>query len=210
MGTGWQEIWARILCHRKLIVSLLSAVILLEYILLGGQQEFILLSLCTMIIVTEAVLDGIYMRLYHRLSLTLAAVVILSSLVLLTGDRDFAAAGIMSHGDVIMAVVVDMASGFLVLGGLMLILFLLTRKMGFGDVCYGGALGIMLGPDRALVAFFLTFWLGLLYAAGMYIGGLLRAEKGQKAVPLGPFMATGSLISMIYGKELMAWYLRGF
>lgn len=210
MGTGWQEIREKIHCHWKLVSLILFTVLFLEYLLLGCQARFVQLALCTVIIVPEAVLDSIYMRLYHRLSLTLGAVGICTSLLMyLLAATDAAADLASSSGEALLGIFMDAGAGALVFGGLMLMIFLLTRRLGFGDVCYGGALGIMLGADRALTGFFITFYLGLLYAAGMHISNLMRQEQVGKVVPLGPFMAAGSLISMIYGEELMAWYLHG-
>ena len=209
MGTGWQEIGGKLCCHIKLIGVLAGTAIMLEYLLLGWQSELVPLAACTAALVAEAVLDAYYMRLYHRLSLLVAGTAVLGNmgLCLFPGRAAETAWGCPGG---LYGAAVDMALGAMVLGGLLLLLFLATGKLGFGDVCYGSALGIMLGPDRALAAFCLTFWLGLAWAGGLCLGRLVRRSKARAAVPLGPFMAAGSLISMIYGKELMAWYFQGF
>ncbi len=212
MGTDFGTIWQQIRLHRSLIALAIALTVALAYLLLGAQRLFVQIAICSVVIVTEAVLDALYMRLYHRLSLVVALLGIITGV------------GLSLHSPW------DVAAGAGIFGGLLLLLFLFTGKLGFGDVCYGTALGTILGAEGAAAAFLLTFWLGLSWAVGSYLAKLAGrflfeediAEKDiseedrqgedslrREAVPLGPFMAAGSLISMIYGKELMAWYLQG-
>ena len=192
MGTEWQEIGSRLCRHKCLITMLLLAAVLLEYMLPGNREGFCRMAICTSLIIPLAVLDAMYMMLYHKLTMSLGLAAAVTGLVL--GQASLA----------------EMAGGAGIFGGLMLGLFLLTGSLGFGDVCYGTALGACLGVEGALLGFFLTFFLGLLWAMGISLWARLFSRPIKGILPLGPFMAAGSLISMIYGKELIEWYIQGF
>lgn len=192
MGTGWYKIGSQIQQHKYVIAILLALVWAVEYMVLGNEGNFWQIALCTSLIVILAVLDTCYMRLYHRLTLSLGIVAAASGLLLGTNSLP------------------EILAGAGIFGGLMLGLFLVTGGLGFGDVCYGAALGAFLGTEQALLGFFMTFFLGMLWAGGIYVQAKLFSRSIKGIVPLGPFMAAGSLISVIYGKELIGWYLQGF
>lgn len=191
MGTGWQEISWQIRQHRHMIAIMLVSVWGVEYMVVGNGVNFLRIALCTGLIVIPAVLDACYMRLYHRLTLSLGVVAISSSLLWGTNSLP------------------DILAGAGIFGGLLLGIFLVSGSLGFGDVCYGAALGAFLGMEQALLGFFLTFFLGMLWAGGIYVQAKLLSRPIKRILPLGPFMAAGSLISLIYGKELIEWYLQG-
>lgn len=102
--------------------------------------------------------------------------------------------------------------GILVGGGSLLIvaqLYYWTRKregMGGGDIKLAGMLGAFLGWERAVIVFFLSSLLALLYAVIYMI--LNRKQKGPLVIPYGPFLSTAALIIHYYGAEIMGWYLR--
>lgn len=95
-------------------------------------------------------------------------------------------------------------------GGLLVVWFLYPKGMGMGDVKLAfvigavlGALGIGLVPVAAMLGFFLGALGGLLAIA---IG-----TKGRKsAIPFGPFMAAGAVLSTFFGAGIADWYLSLF
>ena len=80
--------------------------------------------------------------------------------------------------------------------------------MGFGDVRYalflGWTLGIF-GARNILVALMIAVASGSL--VGMSMIALGKGRFGQ-ALPFGPFLSLGAFVSMIWGSEIAAWYLR--
>src|SRR3954451_23933686 len=82
------------------------------------------------------------------------------------------------------------------------------RSMGFGDVRLSALLGLHLG------------WLGLLHVpVGLFLGFLLGAVVGvalmavgragrRTALPFGPFLALGSLVTILIGDPLIDAWLR--
>lgn len=95
--------------------------------------------------------------------------------------------------------------GFLVGGGLLLVIALVSRGgMGGGDIKLAALLGLFLGWQNVLLGFFAAS------LAGALTGILLVAlkKKGRKdAVPFGPFLSLGALLSLYAGQQLLDWYL---
>ena len=103
--------------------------------------------------------------------------------------------------------------GLLVGGGTFLIVALLSmlilkkEGMGGGDVKLMGMIGLFLGWKLTALSILLS-----IYAGGL-IGGLLlllKIKKRGDAIPYGPFIAVGTLISIFYGNQLIEWYLNTF
>lgn len=96
--------------------------------------------------------------------------------------------------------------GILVCGGFLLVVGLIGRGgMGGGDVKLGAAIGAFLGWGAGLFGILLGF------VGGAVVGlGLIAARiKGRKdAIPFGPFLALGAVISYLWGKPAIAAYLR--
>ena len=70
-----------------------------------------------------------------------------------------------------------------------------------------GAAGLFLGMKKTVLAGFI----GIL-AGGIYVIILLCAGKiNRKAtIAFGSFLAAGIWAAMMYGEELISWYLRAF
>ncbi|HEX6258780.1 MAG TPA: prepilin peptidase [Candidatus Saccharimonadales bacterium] len=101
----------------------------------------------------------------------------------------------------------DAAVAVTILSGLYLVLFLVSKGkwVGFGDVKLGLFLGLALGESRlALFCLFLANILGcLLVVPGLLTGRIKRHSK----VPFGPFLILGFLISLLWGGDVLDWYL---
>jgi leader peptidase (prepilin peptidase) / N-methyltransferase len=91
------------------------------------------------------------------------------------------------------------ASGFLLTAALVY-----PAGMGMGDVKLALLLGAMLGRTVPIAVF-----LGL--AAALVPGVILVARHGAKArkmgIPLGPFLALGSLVALFWGHQLLHLWL---
>ncbi len=93
---------------------------------------------------------------------------------------------------------------FIVSVPLLLIAIISKGGMGMGDVKLMAAAGFFLGARDILIAFVLGAIVGGVIAIG------LVAFKGAKRVmkiPFGPFLAIGIFSAMIFGEEIIAWYL---
>ena len=86
----------------------------------------------------------------------------------------------------------------------MLVIHLIyPRGMGLGDI----KLCLMIGAFlvRGVVpALFLGFLAGSIYGVSLIIA---RKGKLKQAVPFGPFISLGSIISLFWGNYILKWYL---
>lgn len=95
--------------------------------------------------------------------------------------------------------------GLLVAGIIMLIIAIISKGgMGGGDIKLSTVMGLYLGWQGVLLALFLAFLIGGII--GIFL--LLTGRKGRKgAVPFGPYLALGGLLAVMWGQELLAWYM---
>jgi leader peptidase (prepilin peptidase)/N-methyltransferase len=95
--------------------------------------------------------------------------------------------------------------GILAGGGIFFAIIVLSRGgMGGGDMKLGAMLGAFLGWQLVLLAILLAVLAGGLVAIAL----LALGRKGRKdPVPFGPFLALGGAIALLWGDELLAWYL---
>ena len=110
-----------------------------------------------------------------------------------------ASATMLPHG--IVPAAIGAVSGF---GLFYLIAFLSRGGMGGGDVKLIAMIGAFLGWQAVLLTTFLAATVGGLVGLVM----MAALGKGRKyAVPFGPFLAGGALVCMLWGPELIDWYL---
>jgi len=97
--------------------------------------------------------------------------------------------------------IVSGAIGFV----LLLIPALVSRGgMGFGDIKMVALIGLVTGFPLVLVALFLGIVLGGLVASVLL---LFRIKKRKEAVPFGPFLAVATILTLLWGSDLLSWYL---
>jgi leader peptidase (prepilin peptidase)/N-methyltransferase len=91
--------------------------------------------------------------------------------------------------------------------GFFLVLNLLyPRGMGMGDVKLAFSLGLYLGWlgwGQVFLGGFLAFLLGALIGVTLIATGV---KTRKDAVPFGPFMAAGTLITVLWGTPILHWY----
>jgi len=91
-------------------------------------------------------------------------------------------------------------------GGLFLLIYLLWKGgMGGGDIKLALMAGAFLGYPLVLVWFFISFIFG---AMGGIVGMIFFKLKGKSAVPFGPYLAAGALITAFWGNYILEAYLR--
>ncbi len=99
--------------------------------------------------------------------------------------------------------------GGLLIGGFFAAQFLISkgRWVGGGDIRMGMLMGFLLGPWLGVVALLLS------YVSGAIVGvGLLASRKREMGshVPFGTFMALSTVVTMLWGQQIMDWYLGFF
>ena len=99
----------------------------------------------------------------------------------------------------------DSLLGAAIPAALFLAIIVLSRGgMGLGDVKLIAMIGALLGWKLAL----LTILVGAVAGSAVGIGLMVFQGKGRKtAVPFGPFLSLGAIISVACGTPLIHWYL---
>ena len=77
------------------------------------------------------------------------------------------------------------------------------RGMGMGDLKLATALGLLLGFPDIVLAIVLSFILGSLWSIPLLASGALRLKA---AIPFGPFLALGAVVTMFFGADILRYY----
>jgi leader peptidase (prepilin peptidase) / N-methyltransferase len=88
-------------------------------------------------------------------------------------------------------------------GGFLLVALINPAGMGMGDVKLAGLIGLFLGYaswGRVVAGFFLAFLTGAIVGVVLMVAG--RAGR-KTAIPFGPFMALGAILSVLYGEPIL-------
>ena len=99
----------------------------------------------------------------------------------------------------------DSLLGFFAGGGLFYLLAVLSNGgMGGGDIKYIAAVGALLGWQKVLLVIFIGALLGSVFG----VFQITVQKKSRKSlIPFGPFLATGTLVTLFYGNSLIRLYL---
>ena len=76
--------------------------------------------------------------------------------------------------------------------------------MALGDVKLAGLMGLMMGFPLIMVALFLGVIAGGLVAIGLIVS---KRKKRKEMMPFGPFICMASMVTLVWGKDLLTWYL---
>lgn len=102
----------------------------------------------------------------------------------------------------------DTMLGIVIGGGLFFVIIVASGGgMGGGDMKLGAMMGAFLGWKLVLLAILL----GVFAGGAVAIALLTTGSKGRKdPVPFGPFLALGAVLSLLWGNDLLGWYLSRF
>ena len=75
--------------------------------------------------------------------------------------------------------------------------------LGFGDVKYAAAAGLLLGWQKFILAMLLASVVAAIVMS--VINRLQKADK-QTEHPFGPYLTAGTLIAMLAGDAIITWY----
>lgn len=209
-------IWLRRRCRycqtsipwRSTFVELLSGlffvVFYLRYLL---SAEFTITAFAIGILYFCVFLVILFIDLEHKLILnkvTYPAAVV--TLILLAVDSIWPQGGLFSNlisfpEPQILSGIIGGAIGF---GFFLITLLIYPRGMGMGDVKLAGLIGLVTGFPLVVVALFIGIFSGGVVAITL----LLLKIKGRKdALPYGVFLAFGPVITLLWGSDILAWYL---
>lgn len=91
------------------------------------------------------------------------------------------------------------------IGGGVLFVIAMVGAMGGGDIKYMAAAGLFLTPVTMGIALYIGFIVGGLVALVLVIAG---KYKRKMEIPFGPYLVLGTVISFIYGHQLIESYMK--
>lgn len=99
----------------------------------------------------------------------------------------------------------DWGIGFLAVSAFLYILYLLSkgRAIGGGDIKLMAVCGLLLGWKKIL----LGFLLGCVLGSVIHITRM-KVSKAGHVLAMGPYLAAGVWIALLWGDRLIEWYLR--
>jgi leader peptidase (prepilin peptidase) / N-methyltransferase len=94
---------------------------------------------------------------------------------------------------------------FLAIAALLSLVILKKEGMGMGDVKMAGMMGLMVGFPNIIVALFGGVLLGGLTAIFLII---FKKKTRTDIIPFGDFLALGTIVTILWGSDIIHWYLR--
>lgn len=91
--------------------------------------------------------------------------------------------------------------------GIIFLIVIFTGAMGEGDADIAGICGLFVGVKGVLVILFLAIILGGICAS---IALILKLKDRKSEIAFGPYIAIGTLIWMLIGKEILGLYINFF
>ena len=172
------------------IVELLNALIyVLLYMKYGLSLYFFKYAILSSLLIVISFIDLKYQIIPDRLNLFCLVLGILFTL---------------SYGNIWLTV--NGTIGLFVGGGLFLLIAIITKgAMGGGDIKLMGALGLYFGWKYILLISFLSFIIGAVISISLLV---LKIKNRKDYIPFGPFISIASIVTMLYGQEVMEWYFR--
>lgn len=84
------------------------------------------------------------------------------------------------------------------------IIYKTEDAMGMGDVKIFAPIGIFLGWRMTIVALFVSVVLGGIVSIGL----IIKNKKSKKEhIPFGPFIVVGTFITIMFGWDILNWYI---
>ena len=198
---------------------------LLSYILLKGRCRNCGSKISIQYPVVEFLTGLIYLIIYliYGLSIQSLVYIILSSALIIIAFIDLQEQiipDIISLPGIVVGLIlsfivpyisfINSVLGALVGGGIILIIAwvgsIIFKKeaMGGGDVKLAAMIGAFLGWRYTIISLFLGFFLGALIGIILI---MTKIKKREDAIPFGPFIALGSIITLLWGEKILSWYI---
>ena len=104
----------------------------------------------------------------------------------------------------------DMRVAYAALGGaigfaIFLLIAIVSRGgMGWGDVKLAALIGLATGFPLVFLAVIMGAILGGIVAVALMIA---KRRKRREAIPFGPFLALAAMVTLLWGSNILGWYL---
>ena len=191
-----------------------------SYLLIKGRCRYCRAEVSPRYMFVELVTALIFTAIFlvHGISFLTMKFLVLASFMIITGMIDYDTGDVyfkvslagMAAGAIFTAVELNMGKeamtyiyGAFLGFGVISVIILLTKGMGWGDAEICGLSGLFLGVPKTFVMLFFSFALGGMASAMLLLTG--RKSHGE-SIPFGPFIAAASVIAVLFGEELLNWY----
>lgn len=77
------------------------------------------------------------------------------------------------------------------------------RLMGEGDIYLSAIFGLYLGLEKTIIMWFLSFFIGSIFGIALLLS---RKKKMASAIPFGPFLIIGFILSAFFSAEIETFY----
>ncbi len=202
----------------------LSPIVLIpvfSYIFLRGRCKYCNEKISIRYPIIETLNGILYLIVYLKFGLTLIALkyCILVSILIVIGmidyDTQFVFTNTTIFGGIVAVIfigiqaivykvgIIDLIAGGAIGFGIIGLIVILTKGMGEGDIEIATVCGLFLGMKGILLGLFLAIILGGI--VGIIILAL-KLKKAKEKMAFGPCIAIGSLISMLWGVEILKFY----
>lgn len=104
-------------------------------------------------------------------------------------------------------IILDSMVGFVVSTIILLLIVIITKGMGEGDIEIAAICGMFLGIKGVFVTLFLSFVICGIVSSVIL---LLKLKDKKDVIAFGPYLAVAGMISMIYGGNLIDLYMKNF
>ena len=206
-------------CNHKLMP--IDLIPVFSYIFLRGKCRYCKEKISARYPLIETLNALLYLIIYFKFGLVLVTLkyCILASILIVIGmidyDTQFVFTSTTIFGGIIAGIfimiqaivykvgIIDLilggAIGFRIIGAIVF----LTKGMGEGDIEIAALCGLFLGVKGILLGLFLAIIIGGII--GIIILAL-KLKKAKEKIAFGPCIAIGSLISMLWGVEILNFY----
>lgn len=210
-------------CHSK--IKPVDNIPLLSYILLKGRCRNCKSKISIQYPIVELLTGLIYLIIYltYGLSVQTLVYIILSSALIIIAFIDLneqIVPDVISLPGIVIGFIlsffvpyisfINSALGVVVGGGIILVIGMAgsvifkKEAMGGGDVKLAAMIGAFLGWRYIIISLFLGFFLGAV--AGIILI-LSKIKSREDVVPFGPFIVLGSFITLLWGEQIISWYV---
>jgi leader peptidase (prepilin peptidase)/N-methyltransferase len=192
--------------RRTLLVELGSGVLFfLAFWRFGLSAEFAITAFWCCVFLIIMFIDWEHKLILNKVTypMALVALIILAIDSLLPGPGLFRNLIFLPEPSILSGVIGG-AIGFV----FFLAVFLINpRGMGAGDVKMAGLIGLATGFPLVIVALLIGIFIGGIVAVMLL---LLRVKGRKDIIPYGTFLALGPMATLLWGGEILNWYLGFF
>lgn len=194
-----------------------------SYFIQGGKCKYCRSKISIQYPIIEAITGGLFVLTFVRFDFTalaliygfvfaiFLAIIIIDWRYMIIPDELNIIIGIMGLMGLALGITNNLFTGLAAsfLAGLSLWLLAVISRggMGGGDIKFAFAIGLFMNWGQVLLMFFLASILGSIY--GLYV--IIRhGYQARRPIPFGPFLMIGASLALIYGQDIINYYLSLF